>query len=116
MLGFATIYRDNLPAYRRLILSRKQAKNAKSGKMRQIEDANSSQIVVKTLEFVNFTVQEIAAMLLLNPYSDKNIPSESAHRIVGIRAVVKSEHGIIAPFTEQRSALAADIIRRSDPA
>ena len=68
------------------------------------------------LEFVNFTVQEIAAMLLLNPYSDKNIPSESAHRIVGIRAVVKSEHGIIAPFTEQRSALAADIIRRSDPA
>ena len=72
-------------------------------------------LIIK-LEFVNFTVQEIAAMLLLNPYSDKNIPSESAHRIVGIRAVVKSEHGIIAPFTEQRSALAADIIRRSDPA
>ena len=71
---------------------------------------------IDILEFVNFTVQEIAAMLLLNPYSDKNIPSESAHRIVGIRAVVKSEHGIIAPFTEQRSALAADIIRRSDPA
>ena len=71
---------------------------------------------IDLLEFVNFTVLEIAAMLLLNPYSDKNIPSESAHRIVGIRAVVKSEHGIIAPFTEQRSALAADIIRRSDPA
>ena len=59
-------------------------------------------------------IQEV--QVLLNPYSDKNIPSESAHRIVGIRAVVKSEHGIIAPFTEQRSALAADIIRRSDPA
>ena len=37
---------------------------------------------IDILEFVNFTVQEIAAMLLLNPYSDKNIPSESAHRIV----------------------------------
>lgn len=48
MLSFAAIYRDILPAYRRLILSRKQAKNAKSGKMRQIGDVNSSQIVVKT--------------------------------------------------------------------
>ena len=48
MLGFAAIYHDILPAYRRLILSRKQAKIAKSGKMRQVEDANSSQIVVKT--------------------------------------------------------------------
>ena len=55
------------------------------------------------------------AMLLLSPYSDKNISSESAHRIVGIRTVVKSEHGIIAPFTEQRASLTADIIRRSDP-
>ena len=48
MLGFAAIYRDILPAYRRLILPQKQAENAKSGKMRQIGDVDSSQIVVKT--------------------------------------------------------------------
>jgi len=67
-------------------------------------------------EVVNSTIQETAAILLLSPYSNKNISSETAHRIVGIRAVVKSEHGIIAPFAEQRPALTADIIRRSDPA